>query len=114
MNIHPLWYVCILVRTSLIFILRYLKNNHDNSTVVSYLVPAILLTIGLGFIYNSIYGSNNEVQIAKVFWHETRIVHGIFYILAAYFFFKNNIDMNSLILVVDLIFSITYRIYKDK
>ena len=34
----------------------------------------------------------NIGKIAKVFWHETRYVHGSLYLLAAYYLYKKNID----------------------
>lgn len=116
MNIHPLWYICLIVRTGLIFLLQYLSKS---KFILSYPkikigVTIILLIIGIGFIYNGLCGSNNEIQFAKVFWHETRFVHGALYILASYFFYIDNIDMNSLVLAIDVIFSIMYRIYTNQ
>ena len=110
MNIHNIWFICILVRIFLIFIIRYfnkIKKLHITSS-------SILLFIGLGFIYNGYFGSNNEVQIAKVFWHETRFVHGTFYILASIYLFNNNLNINSLLLLSDLLFSILYRVLTNK
>ena len=66
--------------------------------------------MGLGFIRNGIIGSNNEVQVAKVFWHETRITHGILYILSSYYLYIDNLNMNSIILFTDLLFSFSYRL----
>ena len=116
MNIHPLWYICLMVRTILIFFLRCISKS---KLILSYPkikigIAIILLIMGLGFMYNGIFGSNNEIQLAKVFWHETRFVHGVLYILASYFFYIDNIDMNSLVLTTDIFFSILYRIYTDQ
>tara|TARA_B100002051_G_C16596394_1_gene565599 strand:+ start:132 stop:458 length:327 start_codon:yes stop_codon:yes gene_type:complete len=108
MNIHYLWFLCIIVRLSLIKIIRYMKK--ESRQIMTF----ILLIMGLGFIYKGYFGSNNEIQIAKVFWHETRIIHGMFYILASYYLFNNNLDMNSLILLSDIIFSIMYRIFTNQ
>lgn len=110
MNIHPLWFVCILVRIALIFLLRM----RVKSKIISYIIAGVLFAMGAGFIYKGIFGSNNETQIAKVFWHETRFVHGALYLLASYYYFNNNIEMNSLVLTTDIIFSIMYRLYMNK
>ncbi len=106
---QPLWILCVIVRLSIIFIVRYLYKFRKNK--LYKIVPCIvLLLMGLGFIRNGILGSNNEVQIAKVFWHETRITHGILYILASYYLYIDNLNMNSILLVTDLLFSFTYRL----
>ena len=109
MNIHPLWYVCIITRICLILILRYLHNKKINK--IYLLIP---LMMGFGLLYNSIYGSNNEIQVSKVFWHEARLAHGILYIIAVYYFYINNIKMGTIILSLDIIFSIIYRIVSNK
>ena len=108
MNIHYLWFVCIIVRLTLLTILRYMKKETRS------IMSIILLCMGLGFLYKGYFGSNNEIQIAKVFWHETRFVHGMLYILASYYLFNNNLDMNSLILLLDVLFSIIYRIFTNQ
>ena len=116
MNIHPFWYICLIVRISLIFLLRFISKSKFVSSFpkIKTGLAIILLIMGLGFMYNGLFGSNNEVQLAKVFWHETRFVHGALYILASYFFYICNIDMNSLVLATDVIFSLIYRIYMKK
>jgi hypothetical protein len=65
------------------------------------------LLMGLGFLIKSIFGSNNEKQIEKVFWHNTRIIHAIIYIYAAIIFV--NYKMSSSLLFIDVLFSIIYR-----
>jgi len=69
--------------------------------------------MGLGFIYQGYFSSNDEVQISKVFWHDSRYVHGVIYLLAAYYLFKNNINMNTILLLLDLCFSFLYRIINN-
>ena len=113
MKIHPLWTLCIFVRIFLIIAIRYVYMNMKESFVYKLLV-VILITIGSGFLYKAYFGSNNEEQIAKVFWHEARYVHGILYLLSVYYLMINNINMNSIILITDLLFSFTYRIVKNK
>ena len=98
--INRLWYLCISVRLFIIFCLlkypeysKYFKN--------------IILIIGLGFGYKALTGSNNEIQIAKVFWHETRFIHSFFFILA---YLIPSLKISSFVLMLDIIFSIIYRI----
>nr|QDY52301.1 hypothetical protein 6_13 [Mimiviridae sp. ChoanoV1] len=105
MNIHPLWLICILVRSILILVIRYFNNNKYLKNIFTF----ILALMGFGFIFKSLAGSNNEIQVKKVFWHETRLVHGILYILASYYLFNNNLNMNSIVLLTDLLFSLSYR-----
>ena len=112
MNIHPLWAVCILVRLSLIYaIIHVNKKKNKNLNRVAVI---ILLIMGLGFLYQGYFGSNNEIQLRKVFWHETRYMHGIFYIMASFYLYKNNVKMSSLILLSDVIFSFLYRFVSKK
>jgi hypothetical protein len=113
MKINPLWWICLFVRISLIFIIRYLFNNFKNTTIY-YLFVIILFVIGTGFIYKGIYGSNNEIQFSKVFWHDSRIVHGVIYLLSVYYLVNGNINMNSILLFIDIVFSITYRFVMNK
>lgn len=108
MKINKLWYVCILVRLSMILIIRYFNRNPKSK---SKFIPLILMAMGLGFMFKAITGSNNETQVAKVFWHETRYVHGSLYLLAAYYLYKKNLDMNSMVLFTDVVFSFIYRFY---
>ena len=109
MKIHPLWFLCITVRILLILLIRYFYNNSKNKSLVKTISLIILLSIGFGFMRKGLYGSNNEIQIAKVFWHETRYVHGILYILSGLYLLNDNLKMCSLILLMDVIFSILYR-----
>ena len=114
MKIHPLWFLCITVRILLILLIRYFYNNSKNKSLVKTISLIILLSIGFGFMRKGLYGSNNEIQIAKVFWHETRYVHGSLYLLASIYLFNNNLNMASLILLLDIIFSIIYRFFMNK
>lgn len=114
MKIHPLWFLCITVRILLILLIRYFYNNSKNKSLVKIISLIILLSIGFGFMRKGLYGSNNEIQIAKVFWHETRYVHGSLYLLASIYLFNDNLNMASLILLLDIIFSIIYRFFMNK
>ena len=71
MKIHPLWFFCILIRLILVYVIQYIE-------VIPYLnkyFVCLLLLIGIGFLYKGFTGSNNEIQLSKVFWHETRYIH---------------------------------------
>ena len=107
MNIHPLWSVCLLVRLSMAFIVLNYKS-------LDKLMLVILSLIGISFLYRGYTGSNNEVQVAPVFWHDTRYAHGIFYLLAALYLFIGNSTIASIILASDVVFSILYRIITSK
>ena len=85
-----------------------INENYNN------FMSMILFIIGLGFIYKGYFSSNNEIQIAKVFWHETRYIHGLLYIISAIYLINNNIKMNSIMLSLDIIFSCLYRILYNK
>lgn len=109
MIIHPLWFLCLTIRIGLIFLIRFAYNkNYKNY------IAFVLFLIGFGFIYKGIWGSNNEIQINKVFWHETRYLHGMYYILAGVSIYKKNLNMASLILLMDVLTSILYRIIYKK
>jgi len=105
MNIHPLWAVCIIVRLLLLLIIRYTYKNKQIKNVFLF----ILLAIGIGFIYKFIFGSNNEIQLNKVFWHDSRLLHGVLYITSSYYLYTDNINLNSMALLLDIIFSFLYR-----
>tara|TARA_B100001989_G_C24202244_1_gene298948 strand:+ start:152 stop:364 length:213 start_codon:yes stop_codon:yes gene_type:complete len=66
--------------------------------------------MGLGFLYKSIFGSNNEFQVKKVFWHKVRFVHAILFISAAFYF--ENKKLSSFLLFSSVIFSLIYRFFK--
>jgi len=69
--------------------------------------------LGIHFIYKGYFGSNSEIQFSKVFWHETRYLHSVLYVLSSFYLYKKNINMNSLVLSLDLIFSFMYRFMLD-
>ena len=114
MKIHPLWFLCITVRILLILLIRYYYNNSKDKSSVKIISLIILLSIGFGFMRKGLYGSNNEMQIAKVFWHETRYVHGILYILSGLYLLNNNLNICLLLLLIDVIFSVLYRVTFNK
>jgi Mn2+/Fe2+ NRAMP family transporter len=111
MNIHPLWFLCIFVRIALVFLTIFIKRNY---VIFKKYLAIIILLLGIGFIYKAMFGSNNETQFVKVFWHETRYLHGVLYIISSIYIYKNNLDMGSLILLIDLLFSVLYRVLLNK
>ena len=113
MNVHPLWFVCITFRICLIFLIKYFVKNKKNKTA-KHLAVILLVLVGLGFIRKAYFGSNNEKQFAKVFWHETRYVHGVLYILASLYLYYDNLNICLLLLGLDVIFSVLYRITNNK
>jgi len=115
MNIHPLWYLCLTIRLLILLLLWVLnKSNTKHKKLIKIINIIFLLTIGCGFIYKGYTGSNNEKQIAKVFWHNTRYVHGILYILSSLYLLNDNLNIALLLLLLDVIFSILYRILFNK
>ena len=111
MNIHPLWFFCIFVRLAFIFLIRFIYKRKKS---YKKYIALILFFMGVGFIYKAIYSSNNEIQIERVFWHETRYLHGVLYLLSSVYIYKNNLNMTSLILLIDLVFSVLYRFILNK
>ena len=108
MNIQPLWILCLISRICVLLLVGYVGKNYKK--YIRILLSIFLFFIGIGFIYKYITGSNNEVQIGKVFWHNTRLVHGILYILASYYLYIKESTICMLVLGLDIIFSILYRI----
>lgn len=108
MKINPLWIICVITRIVIILLTRTFYKNYKNQ------IALILLIMGSGFMYKGYFGSNNEIQSSKVFWHETRYLHGVLYILSGFYLYKKNINMNSLVLSLDLIFSFLYRFMLKK
>lgn len=108
MKIQPLWILCLITRVCLLLLTGYLSKNKNN--IARIITSLTLLLMGVGFIYKYLTGSNDEVQVAKVFWHETRLVHGVLYMLASYYLYIKNNTMCMLVLGLDILFSILYRI----
>lgn len=111
MKIHPLWTVCLLVRSSLAYIINQYGNK---STLYRYILTGIIFVIGAGFIHKGLVGSNNETQISKVFWHETRYGHGILYLLATIYLYNKRAKLSSVFILTDIAYSIFYRILFKK
>ena len=110
MKLHPLYSLCIIVRLTILFSIRMFYKNKSFKNVA----VIILCIMSLGFMYKGYTGSNNEKQVAKVFWHDSRYIHGMLYLLSSYFLYKNKINMNSALLGSDLCFSLLYRLFNNK
>ena len=107
MNIHPLWFVCLSVRLLMIYLINKFKRYKK-------IILGILVIFGLGFFYKGIFSSNKEIQIAQVFWHDVRFLHSFFMLSAAYYFYKDNLQMTSVMLLTNIAFSIIYRVINKK
>ena len=98
---------------SLALLLRILWLSFFASHQIFDALAGLLIGAGIlyfiGFLYKSIVGSNNEFQLKKVFWHNTRIIHSLFFIIAA--IQHNNPTMCVLLLFSDIVFSIIYRVF---
>ena len=105
-KIHPLWYVCLFTRVLLIIGIVLVISNHKSYKNYAVVLLAIM---GSGFIYKYITGSNNEKQIAKVFWHDSRLLHGMLYLIASFYTFRENMKMLIIALSIDIIGSLFYR-----
>ena len=111
MKIHQLWSICVIIRACLAYIVYRFGNTNK---YIWYGLITLLLFIGLPFFYNGYYGSNNETQIARVFWHDARYIHGLLYTTSALYLIAGNVLNSSLLIATDLIFSIIYRIMTDR
>jgi len=113
MKIHPLWFFCIFIRLSIIVILWLFNkkfSKQHNKKMIKITCCIFLMIIGFGFLNKAYFGSNNEKQIAKVFWHETRYIHGIIYLLSSLYLLNDNLNLCLLLLLLDVIFSVLFRI----
>ena len=106
MNIHPLWYICLIVRLLMIFLINKFKKYKK-------IILGILIIFGFGFFYKGVFSSNKEKQITKVFWHDVRFIHSFFMLSAGYYFYKDNIEMINVMLLTNISFSIIYRILNN-
>ena len=107
MKIHKLWIVCIIVRLIIAYLPQIYKIKDNFNPDIISINRHLILFIGIGFFYKAIFGSNDETQIAKVFWHKTRIIHAILFILSYINFY--NYDNCSLLLFSSVLFSVFYR-----
>lgn len=111
MKIHPVWYMCILTRSLIAY---FIFIQPENRTNITNIIITSLAIISLGFFYKALTGSNNEVQISNVFWHNSRIVHGILYSLATICLVTGYPKIAYSFVLVDIFFSICYRVITDQ
>ena len=111
MKIHSLWAVCLIVRVSLAFLVKKFANKNNT---YRYILFACIFAIGAGFVYRGLYGSNNEVQVARVFWHESRYGHAILYLLASIYIYNKNPKLSSVFILTDVAYSVIYRLLFNK
>jgi len=114
MKIHPLWIVCITIRIILLLFIYYLNCSYNFNPTIHTVSLSLLFIIGFGFIYKGFTGSNNETQIAKVFWNDSRFIHGSLYIGACLCLFCKQLNNMALLLGIDLAFSFAYRLYINR
>ena len=107
MKINPLWSICLITRICIALIVGYYRK-------IDKIMLIVLSIIGLGFLYKGYTGSNYEIQVAPVFWHDTRYVHGVLYLLAASYLFTGMPVIASIILLSDIAFSIMYRVITSR
>ena len=112
MDIHPIWYLCLTIRTLLATGISILPPSEKK--LLTNLASLLLLLIGLGFIRASIFGSNDETQVAKVFWHKTRVYHGLLYLTAASLLFSGYPKQAGLFIIIDILFSVIYRLVTNQ
>ena len=108
---HPLWAVCIFTRLSLAALIYKSQNITE---IYKQIITVTLYIIGIGFAYKAYTGDNNEIQIAKVFWHKTRPIHSILFLAAATSALYDNYTLSSIFVLSDIIFSFIYRLYTNK
>jgi len=111
MIINPIWSICLITRACL----AYIVYRFGNSTKpIKYGLTRLFLIIGVGFFYKGYYGSNNETQLGPVFWHDSRFIHGTLYLHAALSLRNDEIINASALIMVDIVFSILYRVMNDR
>ena len=105
---HPLWWVCIAFRLSIVAWTAWsgASGAFRSQTVI------VLAVLSAGFAWKALTGSNDEIQIRKVFWHGSRAAHFFFFALAALSHVKDRGVIRSwIILLADTAFSFLYRAF---
>lgn len=92
---------CIPVRLFLAYISTTSYVNLD-------LFGGVLLAISLGFIWLYFTGKRMDAPEAggKTWWSDYRVIHGLFYLMAAIYAFQHRQDLIWIPLVMDVIFGI--------
>ena len=105
-RIHPLYIACLSARLVLVWLIWIFVTSKYN---LKFLAILILALIGAGFIYKSLFGSNDEFQIRKVFWHDSRLLHAVLYSAALVYLLLDNVHMVVIVLLLDVVSSLMYR-----
>ena len=85
MKIHPLWFICILVRLTLICFIIYLNKKRNKK--IKIICVGVLFLMGLGFMYKGLTGSNSETQVNKVFLNMKHVIYTVCFIYYLHFIF---------------------------
>ena len=102
---------CILSRLLLVYIAYKINKKYLPIFGSLTLIPAI----GFILIYLlDLRKKGNEVFGEKIWWNYLRPIHGILYLSSVYYYWNDNIDMASICLALDIIFSLMYRFYFKK
>jgi len=102
---HPLWAICLVVRAILIVLTRY-TGRFARKITATYIGA-----IAVGFLYKAVTGSNNEFQVEKVFWHDSRLLHACMFALSSIYILMGDPAMAALVLTVDVLASVAYRMW---
>ena len=111
MIINPIWSICLITRACLAYIVY---RFGDSKKEIKYGLTRLLLIIGVAFLYKGYYGSNNETQLGPVFWHDSRFIHGTMYLHAGLCVRNGELINASALIMVDIVFSILYRVMNDR
>ena len=112
MNINTLWFLCLVIRACLMVLAGRVAVPPAGR--INLVLTIILIIMGVGFGCKALTGSNDETQVSKVFWHESRLAHCVLFILAAFYVHIANPTMSMIILSLDIILSILYRETTDR
>lgn len=94
------------------------KEEHAKGTRI--LTAAALGAMGLGFALKSITGSNDEIQIGRVFWHDARWIHAMLFGAASVLHLVvmhpsgANLPPSWVPLLGDTVFSVVYRAWTGR
>jgi hypothetical protein len=93
-------FVCVVIRIFLAISAYFISMEFDNFKIP---LAALLISMGVGLIYNHLYGNPKGVAGSDRYWNG--IVHGILYILASICLFYSP-ELTLGILLLDVIYGI--------
>ena len=76
-NLKRLFFICILVRISFVFIAKFISLNYLPLLGYLALIPSI------GFLYQYQFSTQRGAFGGKLWWNDLRPIHSIFYFLFA-------------------------------